>query len=102
MARRLALGMRAVGVKSAYEGLTRGVMNELGARDVGGIIQRGGTVLQTARFPEFSKPDVQREALGREPGRPRGFENLEQLPQRCEVIAPDAGAVKRYIEGHAA
>ncbi len=59
----LALGMRAVGVKSAYEGLTRGVMNEFGARDVGGIIQRGGTVLQTARFPEFSKPDVQREAL---------------------------------------
>jgi 6-phosphofructokinase 1 len=59
----LALGMRVVGVKRAYEGLARGVMTELGARNVGGILQRGGTVLQTARFPEFAKPDAQREAL---------------------------------------
>lgn len=59
----LALGMRAFGVKRAYEGLTRGVMSEIGARDVGGILQRGGTVLQTARFPDFSKPETQREAL---------------------------------------
>lgn len=59
----LALGMRVVGVKRAYEGLARGVMTELGARDVGGILQRGGTVLQTARFPEFAEPDAQREAL---------------------------------------
>ena len=59
----LALGLRVVGVKRAYEGLTRGLMSELGARDVGGILQRGGTVLQTARFPDFAKPDMQREAL---------------------------------------
>ncbi len=59
----LALGMRAVGVKRAYEGLARGVMQDIGARDVGGILQRGGTMLQTARFPEFSRPEVQREAL---------------------------------------
>lgn len=59
----LALGMRVVGVKRAYEGLTRGVMTEMGARDVGGILQRGGTVLQTARFPEFAQPDAQRDAL---------------------------------------
>ena len=59
----LALGLRAYGVKRAYEGLVRGVISELGARDVGGIIQRGGTVLQTARFPEFAQPDMQREAL---------------------------------------
>ena len=54
----LALGLRVVGVKRAYEGLTRGLMSELGARDVGGILQRGGTVLQTARFPDFAKPKV--------------------------------------------
>ena len=59
----LALGMRVIGAKRGYEGLTRGVMSEMGARDVGGIIQRGGTILQTARFPEFAKPEVQREAL---------------------------------------
>jgi 6-phosphofructokinase 1 len=59
----LALGMRAFGVKRGYEGLARGVMAEYGARDVGGILQRGGTVLQTARFPDFARPEVQREAL---------------------------------------
>jgi 6-phosphofructokinase 1 len=59
----LGFGMRVVGVKRAYEGLVRGVMSELGARDVGGILQRGGTMLQTARFPEFARPETQREAL---------------------------------------
>jgi threonine synthase len=42
-----------------------------------------------------------REALGREPERPAGYEDLESLPQRFEVIAADAGAVKSYIEAHA-
>jgi 6-phosphofructokinase 1 len=59
----LGLGMRAHGVRRAYEGLTRGDIAELGARDVGGIIQRGGTVLQTARFPDFARPEVQQAAL---------------------------------------
>ena len=40
--------------------------------------------------------------VGREPERPPGFEGLEQLPQRFELIEPRAGAVKRYIEAHAA
>ena len=43
-----------------------------------------------------------REALGEEPARPAGFDGLEKRPQRVEVIAPDAGAVKRFIEAHAA
>jgi 6-phosphofructokinase 1 len=59
----LGLGMRAHGVRRAYEGLVRGDITELGARDVGGIIQRGGTILQTARFPDFARPEVQQEAL---------------------------------------
>ena len=42
-----------------------------------------------------------REALGRDPERPAGFARLEELPQRFEVIAPDAGAVQRYIAAHA-
>ncbi|MEW6690139.1 MAG: ATP-dependent 6-phosphofructokinase, partial [Pseudomonadota bacterium] len=59
----LALGLKAWGVRRAYEGLVGGELHELGARDVGGIIQRGGTVLQTVRYPEFEKPERQREAL---------------------------------------
>ncbi|MDA1118273.1 MAG: threonine synthase [Proteobacteria bacterium] len=43
-----------------------------------------------------------REALGREPARPAGFEDLEKRPQRFEVIDADADAVKRVIERQAA
>ena len=59
----LGLGLRAFGIRRAYEGLVQGDIAELSARDVGGIIQRGGTILQTARFADFEKPEVQQEAL---------------------------------------
>jgi threonine synthase len=55
--------------------------------------------LETALPSKFA--DTIREALGREPPRPAGFEELEQLPQRFEVIAPDDEAVKGYIAAHA-
>jgi threonine synthase len=53
--------------------------------------------METALPAKFS--ETIREALGREPARPAGFERLEELPQRFEVIEPDAEAVKRRIEG---
>jgi 6-phosphofructokinase 1 len=61
----LGSGAKVLGVLRAYEGMAAGNMRELGARDVGGIIQRGGTVLQTARFPEFAKVEVQQAALAK-------------------------------------
>jgi threonine synthase len=42
-----------------------------------------------------------REALGRDPERPRGLEGLEKLPQRYALIEPSAAAVRRAIEAHA-
>ena len=59
----LSLGLRVQGGRRAYEGLVRGEIAELGARDVGGIIQRGGTMLQTARYPQFEQPEIQQAAL---------------------------------------
>ncbi|HEX2651460.1 MAG TPA: 6-phosphofructokinase [Burkholderiales bacterium] len=56
-------GLRVLGIRRAYEGMTQGEFCELGPRDVGGIIQRGGTFLKTARFPQFAEPEVQRRAL---------------------------------------
>ncbi|HTR57049.1 MAG TPA: threonine synthase [Casimicrobiaceae bacterium] len=41
------------------------------------------------------------EALGRTPERPQGFEQIERLPQRCDVLPADVGAVKAYIAEHA-
>ncbi len=55
--------------------------------------------LETALPAKFA--ETIREALGTEPARPAGFEKLEDLPQRFEVIEPDAEAVKRYISEHA-
>ena len=54
--------------------------------------------LETAQPAKFS--ETINEALGREPARPAGFENLESLPQRFEVIDADAAKVKSYIASH--
>ncbi len=55
--------------------------------------------METALPAKFS--ETIREALGREPARPAGFERIEELPQRFEVIEPDAEAVKKYIGARA-
>ena len=55
--------------------------------------------LETALPAKFS--ETIREALAREPARPHGFEDLESLPQRFEVVAADAEIVKRYIAARA-
>lgn len=62
---RTALGNRLVvkGIRRGFEGLIAGDVLELGARDVGGIIQKGGTILMTGRFPEFRELRYQRMAL---------------------------------------
>lgn len=48
-----AKGWTAVGVKNGYEGLINGIFVPLGPRDVGGMMQRGGTILGSARSLEF-------------------------------------------------
>jgi threonine synthase len=53
--------------------------------------------METAQPAKFA--ETIREALGREPARPAGFENLEKLPQRVEVMDADVGKVKHYIAG---
>ena len=55
--------------------------------------------LETAQPAKFA--ETIHEALGQEPGRPAGYENLEGLPQRFEVIEADAAQVKAYIAAHA-
>lgn len=59
----LAQGLRVIGVEDGYEGLLHGKFRELGARDVGGILQRGGTILRTARSMEMKTPQGQRQAV---------------------------------------
>jgi len=59
----LSFNMKVLGVIGGFDGLIRGTFTPLGARDVGGIIQRGGTILQTARSKAFLEPFAQQEAL---------------------------------------
>lgn len=59
----LAQGWQMFGVRQGYAGLISGSLAPLGARDVGGIMQLGGTVLGTARSPEFRTDDGRCRAL---------------------------------------
>jgi 6-phosphofructokinase 1 len=57
------MGMEVVGIRRGYAGLIDGEMETMNARSVGGIISRGGTILGTARSPEFYEPAGRKEAL---------------------------------------
>jgi 6-phosphofructokinase 1 len=59
----LHYGLEVFGIRKAYQGLVSGEFEHMTARDVGGIIQQGGTILQTARLPEFKEETVQRKAV---------------------------------------
>jgi 6-phosphofructokinase 1 len=59
----LALGWEMHGVRNGYAGLMNDTVEPLHARDVGGIIQRGGTVLGSARSAEFATDAGRAEAL---------------------------------------
>ncbi len=59
----LHLGLEMMGIRRGYAGLIGGEIDEMDARSVGGIIGRGGTMLGTARCPEFHEPKGRREAL---------------------------------------
>ncbi|MCH8618417.1 threonine synthase [Undibacterium sp. TS12] len=52
-------------------------------------------VLETALPAKFN--ETIKEALGRDADRPAGFENIEALPQRFEVMTADVLAMKDYI-----
>ncbi|HNX64676.1 MAG TPA: 6-phosphofructokinase [Oscillospiraceae bacterium] len=46
-------GFKVLGIRRGYNGLIHGDMIEMSERSVSDVIQRGGTVLYTARCPEF-------------------------------------------------
>ncbi|WP_031359765.1 threonine synthase [Caballeronia sordidicola] len=52
-------------------------------------------VLETAQPIKFG--ETIREALEREPERPAAFIGIEELPQKFDIVAAEAGLVKAYI-----
>ena len=57
------MGLEVMGIRRGYAGLIGGEIEPMSARSVGGIIGQGGTILGTARCPEFCEPSGRREAL---------------------------------------
>jgi 6-phosphofructokinase 1 len=57
------------GIMRGYEGMIEGDIVKLGARSVSNIIQRGGTILKTARCKEFRTPE----------GRKAAYESLKKV-----------------------
>ncbi|MCI0129603.1 MULTISPECIES: 6-phosphofructokinase [Enterococcaceae] len=52
-------GMEVYGINYGFAGLVAGDIRKLDVPDVGDIIQRGGTVLYSARYPEFATEEGQ-------------------------------------------
>jgi 6-phosphofructokinase 1 len=48
-------GLKVMGIRRGYNGLLNGDMEEMNARSVSETLQRGGTILQTARCLEFKE-----------------------------------------------
>ena len=56
-------GVEVVGVKRGYNGLINGDFVEMTARSVGETLQKGGTILQTARCKEFKEIEGVRKGI---------------------------------------
>ena len=59
----IAQGIKAKGIYRGYQGLIDDEVKELSSQDVSGIIQRGGTILKSARCMEFKTPEGRKKSL---------------------------------------
>lgn len=78
----LEKGWQVFGVHHGYAGLIAGDARQMEARDVGGIIQQGGTILGSARCPEFKT----------EEGRLKAVRFLHQLQMDALVVIGGNGS----------
>ena len=72
--RALAAGKTVKGIQRGYAGLLQEEIVDMNKRSVSDIIQRGGTILQTARCMEFTTPEGQ--AKGAEICRKHGIDGV--------------------------
>jgi 6-phosphofructokinase 1 len=75
-------GWEMFGVYHGYAGLISGNIRQMGARDVGGIMQHGGTILGSARSAEFRT----------EEGRVQALRSLYQLGIEALVVIGGNGS----------
>lgn len=58
-----AAGFSVMGISKGYSGLIEGRVQRLKTEDVEGIVELGGTILKTARCPEFKTEEGRKKAL---------------------------------------
>ena len=74
----IAKGKKVKGIKRGYAGLLQEEIIDMEAKDVSDIIQRGGTILQTARCMEFTTAEGQQ--------RQRSVRNMASTESLLSVV----------------
>ncbi len=77
-------GLKVMGIDKGYQGLLNKEIRELSAKDVSDSIQRGGTILKTARSEEFATPE----------GQARGAKILKEFGIDAVVVIGGDGSYK--------
>ncbi|PZE17736.1 6-phosphofructokinase [Putridiphycobacter roseus] len=80
----IAENLRVYGVMDGFNGMVDGDIKELEYADVSNIIQRGGTILGTARSERFHKKEFRKIA----------FENLKKIGVEALVVIGGDGSFK--------
>jgi 6-phosphofructokinase 1 len=71
-----------VGIYRGYQGMIEGDIKEMGPRTVNNIVNKGGTILKTARSKEFMTPE----------GRAKAYENLKEHEVDALVVIGGDGS----------
>ncbi len=77
-----------IGIMRGYQGMIENDMKELSSRDVSNIIQRGGTILKTARSKEFMTTE----------GMYKAYTNLKENEIDALILIGGDGTIKGAIE----
>ena len=75
--------MEVFGIKRGYEGLIEGEAERLYRRSVGDILQRGGTILKTARSKQFTTPE----------GMEKAYKTLKELKIEDLIVIGGNGSL---------
>lgn len=80
----IAAGLKVKGIYRGYEGLINNEIQEFTTEDVSNIIQRGGTILKTARSKEFLTPE----------GRKKAYDNMVEQGIDALIIIGGNGSLE--------
>ncbi len=81
-------GFDVYGIERGYEGLIDGAFYQMNRRSVGDILQRGGTILKTARSEKFKTLE----------GRTKAAQNLETFQIEALVVIGGEGSMTGALE----